>query len=326
VGCGMARSNRAKIRQGADGKRGRKPMADKLKGAAKTSHSAVRKVVRTKKALPKGGTRATGRAHDNATEGMALAKLPKAHWAMVNVAVVEWPDDVAWRDELAALVAKEQASLASKGKPILNDPADATRPDAKDLSRRMHEWPEESAVRDAVGSRTAAVAEALGCRVSASAVLSSMGAPKGVRRRRQTFHRDYDQSSVAEWRVVPGRGYPWTALWALDDWARITVLDDEGQEEAVVVLRTGQCVVFRGDVTHCGMAYDFHHLRAHFYLEPPDCEKSLRHSEVDGKNELALHEVETPKRYTKTHPSGPTARLDPPRVSVAQLKGLRRLP
>ena len=181
-----------------------------------------------------------------------------------------------------------------EGQSILNDAKDSRRKAAKDLSRRMHEWPPECSLHALLGNYALRVATYLGCRVAATSPLSSLPPPPGGRRQHQVAHHDYSQKKLQKWLEGGNITYAWTLLFAVSDNARLFVVAADGAR-VVLVFQPGEAVLFRGDVLHGGMAYSYRHWRAHFYLEPIGA-PSLRHEDDGRKTFLALHSLEPPEK------------------------------
>ena len=301
----MGKKERNRAKQSTAGKRGRRPAISQLKGAAKASAKAAwaRKVIRA--AQPKelhNENSFQPAPPDDASLQSILALPVSPEGPTVPIAVLR-DADVRTATE-TAFAAEREDILASEPRAILNDRGDAYRKQAKDGSRRVHEWPHNSGVYTTLSRRVHVLAALLGCEVRGSAPLSSLPPPKKALslRRRQVKHLDFDKAKTEAWRAR-NTTWPWTVLVALDDYARIVVQVDG--KDMVVLLRKGDAAVFRGDIMHGGLGYCVLNVRAHFYLEPQDCDSALR--EQDGA--LALHEIEGGKDYKAQRP--PVSRYEP---------------
>ena len=282
----------------------------KLKGAARTSYIAARKVVKVKKSQGAPIVRRSMRGNGDGGVDPLLSLPVGRHREDTRLAVLRLEDI---RASLLERFKAERDNILSHGQPILNDAADVGRAYAKDTSRAQHKWPEECGVKTILHAATQAIAERLDCVISASAPLSSQGATSDARcrRKRQAWHFDFSERKVEEWRWSHP-SWPWTVLWALDDHARV-MLRLSGGEDVVLLMRAGECVLFRGDVRHCGMPYTETHVRAHFYLEPKGCLTNMRCDRVEGGGEiLALHSLEAAQSYKEASSCGPVARMDTP--------------
>ena len=145
----------------------------------------------------------------------------------------------------------------------------------------------------------------LGVRMVDRVLLQSKPPDFGGRTRRQVGHYDYNQGTLRNMlqkqrAKAEKLRYPWTFLISLQDNGMVLV-NVEGVW-VVVVLNAGDSIIFRGDVWHCGAAYDCEHWRLHEYWQP-ECEDdaALRAVEDEqGELVLTLHALETGERHGGT--------------------------
>ena len=93
----------------------------------------------------------------------------------------------------------------------------------------------------------------------------------------QDVHRDYDINKVAQ-AIDKYKSSPATILVSIMPGTKLRVFSmskdkDEGLvnlgTKKDIVLPVSHCIMFRGDLPHCGLSYDATNFRAHFYVAPP---------------------------------------------------------
>jgi hypothetical protein len=95
----------------------------------------------------------------------------------------------------------------------------------------------------------------------------------------QGMHFDYNPDLV-EGRETPHcpKRKPASACLALQDGARMIVVDRELQQRVTVVLSAGDVLVFDGDVEHAGARYCTSNTRVHVYLDVADVPREDNHT------------------------------------------------
>ena len=249
-------------------------------------------------------SRASRHAIQEDTYLSELMKLPKLRPTM-HVYVLDLASD---HDQvLNAALQQDRANFQHKlSTIIINNPHDFNDDGVvriKDKSRSIMGLNKDMNITDVLMPIVQDICDKfeLKCDIAAASVITSTGGPH---QQRQALHCDYDQGKVVQCAEEHDL-YPWTVLFGLHAYARLGLeskVESEGDRLGAVVLKQNQCVLFRGDVRHCGMNYMNFHRRAHFYLEPKvwDAKKNGKMRVVKKETETSLFNIDTDAAYDKS--------------------------
>ena len=109
----------------------------------------------------------------------------------------------------------------------------------------------------------------------------------------QVAHTDFDPEDIKH---LPGGLVPMSALLALQDDTGLNIWSgshrNTSSTKKTLLLEAGDVCVFRGDLVHCGAAYDKQNVRIHAYIDndlvPRDLGKTYRIDDEEIKKRLGL--------------------------------------
>jgi hypothetical protein len=148
----------------------------------------------------------------------------------------------------------------------------------------------------------------------------------------QEPHQDYSPEDLARTAATNPDSIPASAIISLMDGTSLKVFpgcyDRANRSGELIQLKPGDCIIFRGDLVHCGVAYSVENTRMHCYLTledtdwAPDSVASARPRinvcQYCGRQDLHDNIIRQHRHYCEGNPKGPLT--EPNEISVRNKK------